>query len=130
MEQCTLFWLAITLFAMSVTLIVMASIALHRLGENKELLERVKDKLWSNESHLNKIEAAVEWFLQKEGMKLECSQSLWSCYVRPSEDRHLRDWLMRTDERKRDALADALYKSTLQAMRDFASEQKKEAKKK
>lgn len=128
MEQCTLFWLVFAGFAMLTTLIIIGMICLHRLAYVKELWERIRDKLASNDTRLNKLEAAVEWFLQKEGMKLDMLH--WRWYVTPTDDGHLRDWFMRTDDRKREALAEALYKSTLQAMRDFDKEQKKEAKKK
>ena len=97
----------------------------HDLAEIKELWQRVRDKLASNETHLNKFDAAVEWFLQKEGMELKSSYSGWRWDVFPTGDGKLRDWLMRTDERKREALAEALYKSTLQAMRDHDKEKKK-----
>lgn len=130
MEQCTFNILVFAGFSMLTTLIIIGIVCLHRLADVKELWDRVRDNLASNETRLNKFDAAVEWFLQKEGMKLESTCTSWRWFVTPTDDGHLRDWLMRTDERKRDALADALYKSTLQAMRDFASEQKKEAKKK
>ena len=128
MEQCILFWLVFAGFAMLTTLIILGILCLHRLDHVKELWNRVRDKLASNDTRLNKLEAAVEWFLQKEGMKLDMLH--WRWYVTPTDDGHLRDWLMRTDDRKREALAEALYKSTLQAMRDFDKEHKKEAKKK
>lgn len=127
MEQCTLFWLVLAGFAMLTTLIVIGMICLHRLADIKELWERIRDKLASNDTRLNKLEAAVEWFLQKEGMKLDMLH--WRWYVTPTDDGHLRDWLERKDYREREALAEALYKSTLQAMRDHDKEQKKEAKK-
>lgn len=123
MEQCTLFWVAFAGFAMLTTLIIIGMICLHRMADIKELWDRVRDKLASNDTRLNKLEAAVEWFLQKEGMKLDMLH--WRWYVTPTDDGHLRDWLMRTEDRKREALADALYKSTLQAMRDHDKEKKK-----
>lgn len=125
MEQCVLFWLVFAGFAMLTTLIIIGIICLHRLADIKELWDRVRDKLASNQTCLNKLDAAVEWFLQKEGMKLESTYSSWRWYVTPTDDGHLRDWLMRTEDRKREALADALYKSTLQAMRDHDKEKKK-----
>lgn len=123
MEQCVFFCVAFAGFAMLTTLIIIGIICLHRLADVKELWNRVRDKLASNDTRLNKLEAAVEWFLQKEGMKLDMLH--WRWYVTPTDDGHLRDWLMRTDDRKREALAEALYKSTLQAMRDHDKETKK-----
>lgn len=130
MEQCTLFWVVLAGFAMLTTLIIIGIICLHRLAEIKELWDRVRDKLASNETRLNKFDAAVEWFLQKEGMKLDSTYSGRRWFVTPADDCHLRDWLARTDDRKREALAKALYEANLQAMRDFDKEQRKETKKK
>lgn len=109
-------------------------LVLRKLNTLGDLCNRMNDKSSAASSRLNKIEAAVEWWLQKEGMRLELSSSPWSsCMQRwavlPMEDGHLRDWLTRTEERKREALADALYKANIQAMRDFDNETKKANKK-
>lgn len=125
MEQCILFWVAFAGFAMLTTLIIIGILCLRRLGDMEEKWDRVRDKLATNETRLNKFEAAVEWFLQKEGMKLESTYSGWRWFVTPTDDRHLRDWLVRTDERKREELAKALYDASLQAMRDHDKETKK-----
>ena len=130
MEQCTFNVLVFAGFSMLTTLIIIGIVCLHRLADIKELWDRVRDKLSSNETRLNKFEAAVEWFLQKEGMKLDSTYYGWRWYVVPTDDDHLRDWLTRTDRSKREELAKALYEANLQAMRDFDKEQKKEAKKK
>ena len=125
MEQCTFNILVFAGFSMLTTLIIIGIVCLHRLADIKELWDRVRDKLSSNETRLNKFEAAVEWFLQKEGMKLDSTYSGWRWYVVPTDDGKLRDWLTRTDERKREALAEAIYKAHLQAMRDHDKETKK-----
>lgn len=128
MEQCTLFWLAITLFAMVIALIVIASIALHRLAGINELVDRLRDKVDSVHNRMSKLETATDWFLQKDGMKLDMMN--WRWFVTSMDDGKLRDWLDRKEDRKNSALAEAIYKGYIQAMRDYAQETKKEAKKK
>lgn len=128
MEQCTLFWFVFAGFAMLTTLIVIAILCLRRLGDIKELVDRVRDKVDSVYNRMSKLETATDWFLQKEGMKLDMLH--WRWYVTTTDDGHLRDWLDRKEDRKNSALAEAIYKGYIQAMRDFDKEQKKETKKK
>lgn len=125
--NCTV-WIAIGVGLLVANMVWLAFI-LHRLKTIDDLWNRIRDKSSAVDTRLNKIEAAVEWWLQKEGMRLEMSSSLWRWYVVPTDDGHLRDWLTRTEERKREALADALYKASIQAMRDFENETKKANKK-
>ena len=82
-------------------------LALRQLNTIEDLSNRMDDKSSAASSRLNKIEAAVELWLQKEGMRLELSSSPWSsCMQRwavlPTKDETLRDWFMRTEERKKE----------------------------
>ena len=129
MSECVMSWVVLIALLLLVTLVVMAGMALSRLDDIKELWYRVRDKLASNESHLGKIEAAAEWFLQREGMELRGSCTGWHWLVVPIDDGHLRDWLDRKECRTREELAEYIYKAHLQAMRDFDKEQKKKPKK-
>jgi hypothetical protein len=113
-----------------IILVVMVGMALSRLAENKELWERVRNRLASNDSHLSQYDAVVEWLLQKEGMRLDSSHFGCRWTVVPDKDGKLRDWLDRKEDRRREELAESIYKAYLQAMRDHDKEQKKEAKKK
>ena len=126
MDQCALFWLAITLFAMVIALIVIASIALHRLGENKEFWERVRSDLGAHDVMLKKLLAAVEWRLGQDGFKLDYMS--WKWYVTPTACNFRTTREMERD--RREELARALYEANINAMRDFDKEKKKEAKKK
>lgn len=128
MSACTMSWVVLIALLLLVTLVVMVGMALSRLADIKELWDRVRDKLASNQVPLTKIEAAVEWFLQREGMKLEMSQSLWRSYVVPTDDGKLRDWLDRKEDRKREELADSIYRAYLQAMREHDKEVAKKKK--
>lgn len=128
MSACVLSWAVLITLFLLVTLVVMAGMALSRLADIKELWDRVRDKLAANQVTLTKIEAAAEWFLQREGMKLEMSQSMWRSYVVPTDDGKLRDWLERKEDRKREELADSIYRAYLQAMRDHDKEVEKKKK--
>ena len=125
MEQCTFNVLVFAGFSMLTTLIIIGIVCLHRLADIKELWDRVSDKLASSQTCLNKFDAAVEWFLQKEGMKLDSTYSGWRWYVVPTDDGKLRDWLERKEYRTREELAEAIYKAHLHAMRDHDKEKKK-----
>lgn len=131
--MCYTAWIVIGA-ALLVANLVCLVFALRKLNTIDDLSNRMDDKSSAASSRLNKIEAAVEWWLQKEGMRLELSSYPWSsCMQRwavlPTRDETLRDWFMRTEERKKEALADALYKASIQAMRDFDNETKKANKK-
>lgn len=130
MSACVMSWVILIALLLLVTLVVMAGMALCRLADIKELWDRVRDKLASNESHLGKIEAAAEWFLQREGMELRGSCTGWHWVVIPTGDGKLRDWLDRKECRTREELAESIYKAHLQAMRDHDKELAKETKKK
>ena len=129
MSACTMSWVVLIALLLLVTLVVMAGMALSRLADIKELWDRVRDKLASNQVSLTTIEAAVKWFLQREGMKLEMSQSTWRGSVVPIDDGKLRDWLDRKECRTREELAESIYKAYLQAMRDHDKEVAKKPKK-
>lgn len=130
MSECVMSWVVLIALLLLVTLVVMAGMALCRLADVRELWERLRAQLAANEGHLNKVETAVDWFLQKEGMKVDFMHATWKWYVTSIDDGHLRDWLDRKDDRKREELADSIYRAYLQAMRDRDKERAKETKKK
>lgn len=112
-------------------LVIMAIVAMSKLNNTKELWEHVQDKLSRISSGLDKLDTAVDWFLGREGLKLEYMHATWRWYVTSRDDTSsIYRTLKELDRDKREALAKALYEASLQAMRDFNKEQKKEAKKK
>ena len=125
MSACVLSWAVLIALLLLISLVVMAGMALSRLAVINELWERVRDKVASFDNRMAKVETAMEWFLQKEGMKLDNMHTTWKWYVVPTDDWKLRDWLDRKDDRKREELAEAIYKAHLQAMRDHDKETKK-----
>lgn len=129
MSACVMSWSIIIALLLLVTLVVMVGMAISRLADVTDLLERTRNRVASNESHLNQFDAVVEWLLQREGMRLDSSHFGCRWSVVPDKDGKLRDWLEHNDERKRSELAESIYKAYLQAMRDHDKEVAKKTKK-
>ena len=129
MSACVMSWVVLIALLLLVTLVVMAGMALCRLSDVRELWERLRSQLAANEGHLNKVETAVDWFLQKECMKGDFMHSTWKWSVTSIDEGHLRDWLDRKEDRKREELADSIYRAYLQAMREHDKEVEKKTKK-
>ena len=114
-----------------VTLIILAIVALNKLSDMKETWERTRDKLSTVSSALDKMNTAVEWWLGREGLKLEYTNITWRWMITSKDDKSsLYRTLSEMDRDKREALARALYEANLQAMRDFNKEQEKEKRRK
>jgi len=115
-----------------VTLIILAIVGLNKLGSLNEHWERTSDKLPPISSSLDKMNTAVEWWLGREGMKLEYTHLGWGWkwFVTSKDDKTIYRTLKEEDKDKREAFARAIYEAHLQAMRDFDKEQSKEQSKK
>jgi biopolymer transport protein ExbB/TolQ len=115
-----------------VTLIILAIVGLNKLGNMTETWERTRDKLASLSSGIDKLDTAVDWWLGREGLKLEYTNINWRWIVTSSssDDKSIYRTLEEMDRDKREALARALYEANLQAMRDFNKEQEKEKRRK
>ena len=114
-----------------VALIILAIVALNKLSDMKETWERTRDKLSTVSSALDKMNTAVEWWLGREGLKLEYTNITWRWMITSKDDKSsLYRTLSEMDRDKREALARALYEANLQAMRDFNKEQEKEKRRK
>jgi len=108
-------------------LVIMAMVAMSKLNGIKELWERVQDKLSHIYSGIDKLDTAVDWFLSREGLKLDYCHANWRWLIVSRDDTsNIYRTLKELDRDKREALAKALYEANLQAMRDFNKEQKKE----
>lgn len=130
MSACVMSWAVLISLLLLVTLVVMAGMALCRLGDVRELWERLRAQLAANDGHLNKFDAVVEWLLKKESMRLDSSHFGCRWFVVPDKDGKLHDWLEHNDGRKRSELAETIYKAHLQAMREHDKEVAKKTKKK
>jgi hypothetical protein len=96
-----------------------------------ETWERTRDKLARLSSVIDKLDTAVDWWLGREGVKLEYMHANWRWIITSRDDKSsLYRTLENMDRDKREALARALYEANLQAMRDFNKEQEKEKRRK
>ena len=93
----------------------------------KTVMERMQDKLSRISSGLDKLDTAVDWFLSREGLKVDYCHANWRWLIVSRDDKStIYRTLQELDRDKREALVKALYEASLQAMRDFNKEQKKE----
>lgn len=96
------------------------------LSAIKSFNDMVRDKLARLNSGLDKLDAGLDWFLSREGLKLDYMHATWRWYVTSRDDGNSLYRTMRElDRDKREALAKALYEASLQAMRDFDKEKSK-----
>ena len=108
-------------------LVIMAMVAMSKLNVIKELWDRTRDKLARIDSGLDKMNTAVDWWLGREGLKLEYTHVNWRWIITSRDDKSsIYRTLENMDRDKREALARVLYEANLQAMRDFTKEQEKE----
>mgnify|MGYP003289424843 CR=1 FL=1 len=123
-------WLQVYVGFSAVLMVIMLVMIFHmnsRLGYIKELWERVQDKLSRINSGIDKLDTAVDWFLGREGLKVDYCHANWRWLIVSRDDKsNIYRTLQELDRDKREALAKALYEANLQAMRDFNKEQKKE----
>lgn len=127
-------WLPIYAIITSALLFVVTIMLFWTRSEQATLntvMERMQDKLSHIFSGIDKLDTAVDWFLSREGLKLDYCHANWRWLIVSRDDNsNIYRTLKELDRDKREALAKALYEANLQAMRDFDKEQKKEAKKK
>lgn len=123
-------WLQVYVGFSAVLMVIMLVMIFHmnsRLGYIKELWERVQDKLSHIYSGVDKLDTGLNWFLFREGVKVDYSHSNWRWMIVSRDDNvSLYSAMKRMDNEQRETLAKALYEAHLQAMRDFNKEQKKE----
>lgn len=110
-----------------VILVILVAVGLSRLSNLKELWERVQDKLSHVYSGVDKLGTGLDWFLSREGLRVDYCHANWRWLIVSRDDNsNIYRTLKELDRDKREALAKALYEASLQAMRDFNKEQKKE----
>jgi len=123
-------WLPIYAIITSALLFVVTIMLFWTRSEQAELktaMERMQDKLSHIFSGIDKLDTAVDWFLSREGLKLDYCHANWRWLIVSRDDNsNIYRTLNELDRDKREALAKALYEANLQAMRDFDKEQKKE----
>ena len=91
--------------------------------------DMLRDKLARLNSGLDKLDAGLDWFLSREGVKVDYCHANWRWLIVSRDDSTSLYRAMKTiDREQREALAKALYEANLQAMRDFDKEQHKKEK--
>jgi len=99
------------------------------VSEMKELLSSLRDKWAQTEGRTRKIEKAVDWFLERNGLKLDRSNISWDWTIMPIQQGHeLDDWWKQI-QMHREEIVYALYESTKSALDDHDKEKNKKDKK-
>ena len=99
------------------------------VSEMKELLSSLRDKWAQTEGRIRKIEKAVDWFLERKGLKLDRSNISWDWTIMPIQQGHELDEWWKQIQRHREEIVYALYESTKSALDDHDKEKNKKDKK-
>ena len=99
------------------------------VSEMKELLSSLRDKWAQTEGRTRKIEKAVDWFLERNGLKLDRSNISWDWNIMPIQQGHELDEWWKQIQRHREEIVYALYESTKSALDDHDKEKNKKDKK-
>ena len=99
------------------------------VSEMKELLSSLRDKWAQTAGRIRKIEKAVDWFLERKGLKLDRSNISWDWTIMPIQQGHELDEWWKQIQRHREEIVYALYESTKSALDDHDKEKNKKDKK-
>ena len=124
-------WIIAYLIGSASALLLLVYIVLSqssKISSMKELLSNMRDKLSYIDSRVSKTECAVDWFLERKGMKIENSHISWRWTVMPiQQGNELDDW-WRQIQMHREEIVYALYESTKNALEDHDKEKEKKKK--
>lgn len=125
-------WIIAYLVGSSLALLLLVFLVLNQqstISAMKELSSALRDKWAQTEGRTSKIEKAVDWFLERKGLKLDRSNISWDWTIRPIQQGHeLDDWWKQI-QRHREEIVYALYESTKSALDDHDKEKNKKDKK-
>lgn len=126
-------WIIAYLIGSAAALLLLIVLVLSQsstISSMKELLSNMRDKLSYIDSRVSKTECAVDWFLERKGMKIENSHISWRWTVMPIQQGHeLDDWWKHI-QMHREEIVHALYESTKNALDDHDKDKNKKGKKK
>ena len=126
-------WIIAYLVGSSLALLLLVFLVLNQqstISAMKELSSALRDKWAQTEGRTHKIEKAVDWFLERKGLKLDRSNISWDWTIMPIQQGHeLDDWWKQI-QRHREEIVYALYESTKSALDDHEKEKNKKGKKK
>jgi len=116
----------------SIVLLLLLFLVFQMQGSVSEMKERfsyMRDKWAQTEGRTRKIEKAVDWFLERKGLKLDRSNISWDWNIMPIQQGHELDEWWKQIQRHREEIVYALYESTKSALDDHDKEKNKKDKK-
>lgn len=127
-------WIIAYLIGSAAALLLLVFLVLSQsstISSMKECISNMRDRYSCTEGRLGKIECAVDWFLERKGLKIEHSNISWRWTVMPIQQGHeLDDWWKQI-QRHREEIVYALYEASKNALQDHDKEKEnKKGKKK
>ena len=126
-------WIIAYLVGSSLALLLLVFLVLNQqstISSMKELSSALRDKWAQTEGRTHKIEKAVDWFLERKGLKLDRSNISWDWTIMPIQQGHeLDDWWKQI-QRHREEIVYALYEASKMALTDHDNDKNKKGKKK
>lgn len=126
-------WIIAYLIGSALALLLLIVLVLSQsstISSMKECMSNMRDRCACTEGRVNKIECAVDWFLERKGLKIEHSNTSWRWTVMPIQQGHeLDDWWKQI-QRHREEIVYALYEASKNALEDHDKEKNKKGKKK
>lgn len=125
-------WIIAYLVGSSLALLLLVFLVLSQqstISAMKELSSSLRDKWAQTEGRTRKIEKAVDWFLERKGLKLDRSNISWDWNIMPIQQGHELDEWWKQIQRHREEIVYALYESTKSALDDHDKEKNKKDKK-
>lgn len=126
-------WIIAYLVGSSLALLLLVFLVLNQqstISAMKELSSALRDKWAQTEGRTRKIEKAVDWWLERSGLKLDRSNISWDWAIMPIQQGHELDYWWKQIQRHREEIVYALYESTKNALDDHEKEKEKKGKKK
>ena len=115
--------------ALLALLFMVCSMRVH-LSWLKDCYASIRDRWAQTEARAKRMEKAVEWFLARRGMKLDCPSCSWEWAVVPMEKPRLETGeVWKQMAAHRDEIVYALYEANKKALKDWDKEKKKGGKK-
>lgn len=125
-------WIIAYLVGSSLALLLLVFLVLNQqstISAMKELSSALRDKWAQTEGRTRKIEKAVDWWLERNGLKLDRSNISWDWNIMPIQQGHELDEWWKQIQRHREEIVYALYESTKSALDDHDKEKNKKDKK-
>lgn len=125
-------WIIAYLVGSALALLLLVFLVLNQqstISAMKELSSALRDKWAQTEGRTRKIEKAVDWFLERKGLKLDRSNISWDWNIMPIQQGHELDEWWKQIQRHREEIVYALYESTKNALEDHDKEKNKKDKK-